>query len=172
MEDLIERAKKYAKGSGRIGLGHYDAAHRSESRSKQLVWLNVSLSAIVGTSIFSKLVQDWPIITGVIALTAAAVAAIQASSKLANNCERHRVAGARYGRLRRRADMLKLKIEGNDIKREAALTELEMLGEELLKLAEESLSLPDSIYYPAKEKFDRDHPEYILRSDKSGSHDK
>ena len=171
MEDLIERAKKYAKGAGWTGLGHYDAAHKSESKSKWLVWLNVTLSAIVGASVFSKLVQEWPILTGAIALTAAAVGAIQASSKLADNSERHRVAGARYGRLRRLADMLKLKAEGNDIDRKSALTELEMIGEELSKLAKESLSLPDSIYYPAKSKFDKDHPEYILKSDLSDSHD-
>ena len=171
MDDLIMRVVKYAKGAGRTGLGHYDAAHQSESRNKWLVWLNVSLSAIVGTSIFTTYVEKIPILTGAIALAAAAVGAILASSKLAEIAARHRVAGARYGRLRRWADMLKLKIEGNDIEREAALRELEKIGEALSKLAEESLSLPDPIYYPAKGKFDKDHPEYMLKSDLSGSHE-
>lgn len=160
MNDLIERATKYARGAGRTGLGHYDAAHRTASRAKWLIGTNVVLSATVGTAVFSQLVNDWPIVTGVVALTAAALGALQANSELADRSARHRVAGARYGALRRRADMLSLKLKGGDIQRDQALAELDVLGTELSKLAEESLSLPDGIYYSAKAKFDRDHLEY------------
>lgn len=151
-------------------MGHYDAAQEKEFNSKCLLWTSVSLSAIVGTSVFSKLVVCWPILTGIVAFIAAAVAAIQASSNLADTAARHRVAGARYGKQRRRADMLKLKIEGNDIERASALAELEGIGQELSLLAEESLSISDSIYYSAKAKFDKDHPEYHSERGKRGEY--
>lgn len=164
MEDLIERVTKYAKSAGRTGIGHYDAAHKNEFNSKWLLWINVSLTAIVGTSVFSNLVEVLPILTGAVAFIAAAIAAIQASSKFGESASRHRTAGARYGGLRRRADLLKLKIAGIDIDRETALAELESLGQELSMLAEDCPSLPDSIYYPAKAKFDKDHKEYSYKT--------
>jgi len=40
------------------------------------------------------------------------------------------------------------------------LPELEQIGEDLSELAKTSRALPDSIYEPAAEKFDRTHPEY------------
>jgi hypothetical protein len=70
------------------------------------------------------------------------------------------LAGAEYGRLRRQADMLRLRIEGGDITREAALLQLDLFGEKLSDLAKEARVLPDGIYKRAAHQFDKTHSEY------------
>lgn len=64
--------------------------------------------------------------------------------------------------------MLRLRIEGGDLSRQAALAELEQLGEALSKTAEEARALPDSIYIPGKKEFHDTHSEYFKDADSRG----
>lgn len=160
MDDLIARSLKYAISAGRTGKGQYDAAERADALSRWLSWSSVALGAIVGTSLFAEWAARYPVPLGLAALTAAAATALQRTSKLDERAEEHRVAGAEYGRLRRRADMLRLRIAGGDVSREEGLVELDRLGEELSELAKRTRSLPESIYRSARAAFDRTHKEY------------
>jgi ADP-ribose pyrophosphatase YjhB (NUDIX family) len=161
MEDLVERTKKYARSAGRTGLGHYKAAKLSEWSDQWLGRTSVALSAVVGTSIFAHWVQRNEVLFGLVAVLAAGLSAVQGASKLAERAEAHRIAGAEYGRLRRQADMLRLRLEAGDITREKGLAELDRIGEELSELAKQSRALSDSIYYSAIKRFDKDHLEYF-----------
>ena len=164
MDDLIARANKYAISAGRTGEGQYRAAERNERRGQWLSWTSTVLGAVVGTSIFAEWVETYPIQVGVAAIVAAALSAVQRASKLDERADTHRVAGAEYGRLRRRADMLRLRLEGGDVTREMGLAELEKIGEDLSELARKMRALPDSIYKPAAATFDKTHPEYSTKA--------
>ncbi|MBI5291070.1 MAG: SLATT domain-containing protein [Chloroflexi bacterium] len=162
MDDLIARANKYATSAGRTGEGQYRAAEKDERSARWLGWVSTALSAVVGASIFAQWVQAYPLPFGLAAIVAAALTAVQRTSKLDERAEAHRVAGAEYGRLRRRADMLRLRLEGGDVKRAMGLVELEQIGEDLSELAKKTRALPDSIYEPAAKKFNEKHPEYSM----------
>jgi ADP-ribose pyrophosphatase YjhB (NUDIX family) len=60
--------------------------------------------------------------------------------------------------------MLRLRVQGQDVSRDEGLAELDRIGEELSELAKKSRALPDSIYYPAKQQFDKDHSAYFETS--------
>lgn len=161
MDDLIARANKYAKGAGQTQEGQRSAAEKHERFSRWLSWVSTALSAVVGTSIFTDWVQTSPISFGLAAIVAAVLSAVQRTSRLDDRAEAHRVAGAEYGGLRRRADMLRLRLEGGDVTREKGLVELEQIGKDLSELAKKTRTLPESIYKPATEAFKKSHPEYF-----------
>lgn len=162
MDDLIARANKYAKSAGRIGEGQYRAARENEAFALLLSSTSTILSAVVGTSIFAQWVQTYPLPFGVAAIVAAALSAVQRTSKLDERAEAHRMAGAEYGRLRRRADMLRLQLEGGDVNRAEGVAALKQIGEDLSELAKRTRALPDRIYKPARDLFDKEHPEYSI----------
>lgn len=160
IDDLIKRAKKYAKGAGRIQLGHYRAGKVNDRWHFGLTLISVTLSAVVGTSIFAQLSQNYPIVLGLASISAAASSAIQGSSKLAEKAKEHRDAGADYGRLRRKIDLLCLGLEAGDVTREKGLAELEEMSNSLSCLAKQSPVLSDRGYNAAVKIFDKDHPQY------------
>ncbi len=162
MEDLIARAKKYAKGAGLIQEGQRMAAERNERLARWLGWVSTALSAIVGTSIFASWAKgDCSYVFGFLAIVAATLSAMQRTSKLDARANDHRVAGAEYGGFRRRADMLRLRLEGGDVTRANGLAELEQIGKELSGLAKKTRTLPRSIYELAETSFKKSHPEYF-----------
>jgi hypothetical protein len=126
-----------------------------------LSWVSTALSAVAGTSIFAQWAQTNPIPFGLAAIVAAALSTLQRTSKLDERAEAHRVAGAEYGSLRRRADLLRLRIKGGDVTREKGLVELGQIGKDLSELAKKTRMLPDRIYQPAAGMFEKTHPEYF-----------
>src|SRR5579859_3328793 len=165
MNDLIVRAKKYAQGAGRIQEGQYARARRDERFARWIGWMSAALSGIVGTSIsiFAQWVQKNHIVLGLLSIIAATFSTVQRTAKLAERAEAHRLAGTEYGRLRRQLDMLRVRLEGGDITREAALLQLDHFGEKLSDAAREARVLPDGIYARAVREFDKRHPEYDTR---------
>jgi len=164
MDDLISRAKKYARGAGQTQEGQRRAAEKVERLSRWISWVSVVLSAVVGTSIFAEWIRTYPIPFGLAAITAAALGALQRTSKLEERAEDHRVVAAEYGGLRRRVDMLRLRLEGGDVTRQIGLAQLDQIGEDLSILAKKASPLPDSIYKPAKKSFKKTHREYYSSS--------
>jgi 8-oxo-dGTP pyrophosphatase MutT (NUDIX family) len=120
---------------------------------------------VAGASIFADLLTEryrW--VAGLVALVAAALAAVQQTSKLDQRAEAHRKAGAKYGDLRRRADMLRLRLEGGDLNRVEGLVELDELGKLFSALGQEVLTIPERTYERAKERFRKTHDEYFTSS--------
>ncbi len=170
MTDLIVRALKYARSAGRTGEAQRRAATSLERYSRWLSWSSTVLSAVVGTSIFAQWVELYPVPFGLAALTAAALTAVQRGSKLAERAESHRVSAARYGSIRRDADMLRLRLLARDLARQEGLGELDRIGGALSALAEEAPALVDRIYDAASERFDDSHPEYLEAPSASPTH--
>ena len=160
MDDIIEKARKYWRSAGRTGLAHYRAAEIAARRHRRIGIPNVAISAIVATSVFSTLSDNIDIrikiFTGVIALVAAILAALQAFSNFGERAEKHKAAGARYGKVRRDIDVFCLQFAGGS-DREAALSQLQEVGNALGGLAGESPTLSEAVYHAAKDDFDSTH---------------
>jgi len=160
IDDLIKRAKKHGKGAGRIQLGHYRAATVNERWHSGLTLISVTLSGVVGTSIFSQWSQNYPIVLSIASISAAVSSAVQGGSKFAEKAKEHHDAGADYGSLRRKIDVLCLHLEAGDVTREKALEELEEISKTLTSLAHQSPVLSERAYHAAVKIFDKDHPQY------------
>ena len=161
MDDLLERCQKYGRSAGRTGEGQRQAAVAAAKASHTLGWSSVALSAVVGTALVSDMAAQYPVYIGLLSIGAAVLGALQQKSKLSERAEQYRKAAAQYGAIRRKADMLCLKIRGGDISRAEGLRKLDEIGSQLSKLAERAMALDDRIYDRSKAKFDREHVEYI-----------
>ena len=121
---------------------------------------NVAISAIVATSVFSTLSENVDIrikiLTGVIALVAAILAALQAFLNFSERAEKYKAAGARYGKVRRDIDVFCLRF-ANGTDRQTALSRLQEIGDTLGALAGESPTLSEAVYHAAKDDFDSTH---------------
>ena len=82
--------------------------------------------------------------------------------KFSENSEKHRLAGAKYRDISRRLSFLydKYSKEKGDEKRLELINELKNMDQEMEKLAEESLSLPDRFYDKAKKEQMRKSPAF------------
>ena len=87
------------------------------------------------------------------------LAALQAFLAFNERAEKHRAAGARYGKVRRDIDIFDLRFgSATEESREDALKQLQILGDELGLLATDNPTIGESIYSVAKEDFDNTHP--------------
>ena len=162
MDDILKASKKFWFSAGRTGLAHYRAAVLAEARNKQIGLPNVAISAVVATSIFSTLSESvdvrWRIATGVIALVAAILAALQAFLKYGDEAEKHKASGAKYGDVRRKIDLFQLEFSGaQQTDRDAALQGLKEIADELNSLDTDSPTLTDNVYNKAKKEFEQSH---------------
>lgn len=91
-------------------LAHGDAANRYGVRARRLGIPVVVLSALVGTSVFATLTQQvapWlRIITGLLSITAAVLAALQTFFRSSDLSSEHRIASRDFGALRRHIGQL------------------------------------------------------------------
>ena len=164
MDDIIAKSKHYWRSAGRAGLGHYRAAEIFAKRHRRIGIPSVIMSAIVATSVFSTLSENvdigFRIATGVVALVAAILAALQAFLGFGERAEKHKTAGGRYGKVRRDIDIFELELEPiSGANRGSALKRLQAITDELGKLATDSPTLTEAIYTIGKKDFDSQHPE-------------
>jgi hypothetical protein len=164
MDDIIATSRKYWRSAGRKGLAHYHAAEMFAKRHRRIGIPSVIMSTVVATSVFSTLSENVDvrlrIATGVVALLAAILAALQAFLAFGERAEKHRAAGARYGKVRRDIDIFDLKFSSAGVdSRENALKRLQTITDELSTLATENPTLGDAIYAKAKKDFDSTQPE-------------
>jgi ADP-ribose pyrophosphatase YjhB (NUDIX family) len=161
MDGLIARAKKLASGAGEIQEGQRCAGARAEKLSRWLGWGSAAISAAVGTSIFTGWIEAEPTPFGIAAVAAATISAIQRTAKLDEKAEDYRLAGVKYGELRRRIDMFRLRLEvEKKVELKERLAKLDHFGDDLSKLAKETRTLQNSIYEPAAAAFEETHSEY------------
>lgn len=89
----------------RAQIGHADAATAYAARAKWLGIPVVVLSALVGTSVFATLTKQAPlwlqILTGMVSVTAAVLAAVQTFLRSGDVAGEHRAASRDFGALRR-----------------------------------------------------------------------
>jgi len=163
MEDIIKKSREFWRSAGRTGLAHYRAAEIFAKRHRSIGIPSVIASTVVATSVFSTLSESVDvrlrIATGFIALLAAILAALQAFLSFGERAEKHRAAGARYGKIRRDIDIFCLTYgSGTQANRDDALKQLQAIGDELGAVATDNPTLNETIYAKAKEDFDSTHP--------------
>lgn len=158
MDDIIAIANKYWHNAGRTGRAHYIAAEVYAKRHRAVGIPSVIFSTIVATSVFSTLNDSVDIririLTGVVALLAAILAALQAFLGYGDRAEKHRSAGARYGKVRRDIDIFLLKLKANGFANDAeAINALQQIGDEMGVLAADNPNLTEPIYQQARREF-------------------
>lgn len=123
-----------------IQYGHYRTALSLTRRHQILGGLNVGLSAVVGTSLFATLGNQANLLvfTGVVSILTTLVAAIQAFLSYGERADKHRIAGARYGVVGRRLEVLLARPELN-------VNELEKVEERLGALSQECPHIPEYV---------------------------
>ncbi len=164
MKDVCDLATKFWRRAGGTGIAHYRAAETAQKRHTQIGIPNVVITAVVATSIFSTLSENeeffWVrITTGVIALAAAVLAALQAFLKFGDKAEKHMTAGAKYTNIRRKIDIFFLKFSvAEDAERAAAIKELEDIADTLSTLDADSPTLTDAQFKRGRDYFDSINP--------------
>jgi len=155
MEDIINLIENYSKTSILNRAAHYRASRDALIKHYWLGIPTILISTAIGTSIFASLRTDptegLKIIVGFVSFLSAVLSSLQTFFKFSEVAEKHRVAGAAYGDMKRKLDILKLQYSMKEhTSREDALKELKLVSEALSELAKESPGIPDKAFKQAK----------------------
>lgn len=155
MEDIIRLLETYSKNAVLNRAGHYRAANDARIKHYWLGIPSIIISTAIGTSIFASLNSNpqngLKIIVGLVSFLSAVLSSLQTFFKFSELAERHRVAGAAYGDIKRKLDILKLQYSTKDQTfRDEALNEMKLISESLGELAKESPGIPDKAFRQAK----------------------
>lgn len=141
-------AVEWLERAERTQHGHYLAALYYSQRHYWMGVPVVLLTAAVGTSVFASLQSSpalWLQITvGLLSFLATLLAALQTFLSYGERAEKHRRAGARYGGLGRRLELL--------LAADSGWEELKEIQAELDSLAQESPNLPKVVHAPLAER--------------------
>jgi hypothetical protein len=156
MEDIINLLETYTITSILNRAAHYRAANDARIKHYWLGIPSIIISTAIGTSIFASLnnnpTNELKIIVGLVSFLSAVLSSLQTFFKFSEAAEKHRVAGAAYGDVKRKLDILKLEYSMKDhTSREDALKELTLVSEILGELAKESPGIPDKAFKQAKD---------------------
>ena len=132
----------------RVALAAYnDATTRTMAAERRLGVPAVFITAVVGTGVFATLQSDpalsWRIATGILAVLAAVLTALQTFLRQAERAEQYREAARSYSRFRRRVERARLFPPAT---REEADAVLDELSEELAEAARGKPNLPQRIW--------------------------
>ena len=155
MKDIQELVDTYAKTAVLNRISHYRAANDALRKHYWLGIPAIIISTAVGTSIFASLSNNpsdqVKILIGLVSFLGAALSSLQTLFKFSEVAEKHRVAGAAYGSVKRNLDILKLKYSSEQPpSREEALKEIEQVSKILGDLAKDSPGIPDKAFQEAK----------------------
>ncbi|REL29279.1 SLATT domain-containing protein [Thalassotalea euphylliae] len=135
----------------RVQNAHYDSGNLYERRFLQLGIPVIVLSALIGSAevivpieaISQVLSQEVAkSISGVLSLLVAILAGLQTFLKLSQRAERHRMAGARYGDVRRSLETINITCEESMA---AAKESLNKIKDKMDSLALESPEIPQAV---------------------------
>lgn len=146
-EELHKVIDDWHKRSDQVQNAHYDSGNLYEKRFLQLGFPVIILSALIGgmevivpvSLVEPEIAKN---ISGVISLIVAVLAGLQTFLKLSQRSERHRMAGARYGDIRRSLETINIICEKSE--KEAA-RKIEKIKEKMDSLALESPEIPRSV---------------------------
>ncbi len=159
INNVLKQARRYWIRTGRVGIAHYRTAEAAECWHKRIGIPNVIITAAVATSVFATLEQDTDlrlkIATGILAVVAAILVALQAFLNLADEAEKHKSAGGQYVTLRREIDIFRLEFEdAEESEREKSLKSLKEIAVKLGSLDLESPSLSEAMFKKGEKDFD------------------
>ena len=134
MEDVLQKIRSYQRTYAITARGHYLTAARKASLHRWLGVPSVAITAITGTAVFATIQQNpgkdplWPIMIGVVLLTAAVLSSLQTFFRFSEEAERSTIAARRNNDIRRRLEHIEMRYaEGSSEDRPKALEALEKL---------------------------------------------
>jgi len=148
--DPGERLEYYRKRAHRKVRAHFLAA---KHHARLNTWIGVPVvvtSTIVGTTIFATISKEpklaLQIVTGLLSVAAAVLAALQTFFRHAETSEKHRVAAGNYAALFRSFDILRVRLATEGVAPGSPIQGLEGLLLEFGKIERESPDVPDQLY--------------------------
>ncbi len=148
-EEVKKLLSDWLRRFRRLQRSHRDATRILRGFHFWLGIPTVVLKTFVGTSIFATLESTdidvkTRILVGIVSVTAGVLSALQTFLRFAERAEKHRVAGARFGALRREVEQ-ELALPTRE--RQEMKDFLDTLRERNDKLAEESPEIPRRIWH-------------------------
>lgn len=143
LESFRKLATDWYQRCATVAVGHYKTAELLSRRNRLLAGWSAGLSALVGTAVFST-IQAQPdiwlkVLTGLMSVVAAVLAALGAGSQYQDRAERHRVAGAKYNAVGRCIEQLLASPEPN-------IAALSQIRDRLDNLASEMPHIPKNVH--------------------------
>ena len=125
---------------------HFEYANELARRDLMLGVPVILITAMVGTTIFASLSQEnvstaWKIAVGMLSVAAAVLSSLKTFLKYSEQSEKHRLAAARYGAVKRKLESVYVEESGAPDEKY-----LDVLRSELDRLAEESPAVPARIF--------------------------
>jgi hypothetical protein len=156
--DENELLLKWIRRARESQMSHYDMADLLSARERGIGWLVTALTAFVGTAAFASLRLaavsiEMRMFVGIVSVAAVVSAALQTFLRYAERAQKHRVAGARYGAVRRKLEAV---FAGDPDARDGHY--LTAIRDELDRLAEDSPNVPPRIFYRTQRTLSRDTP--------------
>jgi hypothetical protein len=150
-DDLVTMAETNEKFAEDARNTHYNRADLNALLHRLVGGAAVVTSAVVSTSILASLNKDHPsfgltLAAGILAVVAAVLSGLQTFYKFGEVGERHRLAGAYFGELRRDLELLRRCPTEAD-----RCTELRKLLDRLGKLEEAGPGYPASVFHHISE---------------------
>lgn len=152
--NTLEKAEQFQNFSIKKCNAHYKAAENNKRRNLQLGIPVTVLTATVATSVFGTLSQNEKIVwliflTGVLAVLASVLSALQTFLKFPETAREHHSAAVAYEGIRRKLDIFLLKY-ANDTDGSGGISELNNISLELDHIAKTAPTLPDAVYDSVK----------------------
>lgn len=144
LKNNVEVLERWLKRSRESQLSHHLMAETLQERHTKLGICVIFVTAISGaTTITVALGETAKLFLGLFTIFAAILSSLQTFLKLEERANRHRLAGAGYGNVRRKLEL------ANTMKPEDIDTSLKEAEAELSKLAQESPSVSQKIFKKA-----------------------
>lgn len=146
--ELHKVIEHWHKRASQVQDAHYDSGNLCNTRFNLLGLSVVVLSALLGGTeviIPVDILQDPTIgknVSGVISLLIAILAGIQMYLKLGQRSERHRIAGAHYGEIKRSLEMINIVCEKSE---QEAIEQIKKIEKKMDLFAQKSPEIPQTI---------------------------
>jgi hypothetical protein len=138
---------------------HYESAKYFEHMNYWIGMPAVFLSTLVGTSVFASLGESidkrFQILVGLVSVLSAALSGIQTFLRFSEKAEKHRMAAARYGALRREIE--EILTVGENLTKEISTP----LRQDIDRLSEEAPHIPEKIWSRRKELIKEDKENFV-----------
>ena len=145
-ETEIELIRAWLRRARESQMQHYDLANHLSGYDKLFGVPVIVLTTLVSAEVFTSAVElEIPavakLIVGFLGLAAVFLSSLQTFFKFSERAEKHKVAAARYGAVRRKLEELYAKKNGQGLSEQ-----ISYLREELDRLAQESPEVPTGVY--------------------------
>lgn len=157
MSAIIAKASDYRKTANDKAYCHFEMSEAASKQNLRLGLIATILSTIVGTTIFAAISKHGEadksttalaiqIVTGLMSVGAAVLAALQTFFRLGDVSAQNKSAAVGYEKIKLSLDIFLLTYDPASTETGKALEELKAVATELEKVNDSSPSIPDPVY--------------------------